>query len=362
MRKVLFFVFFLITVAVTAQQTAALKFVDPEINGSKYRISVRMYRTTGQTWKVGSGNYRMNYPISVLSNPILVTSSSMFLPAAGFANTPTTTGSNATTGLFTINPVLSNTALGIDFPAGDSLTLYTMEFDILSQSGLTNVANALVWRTTLNGSPNPRVTITSAAPVTAVTLTSAPNLSPLPIELLSFTGKAQGEVNSFRWDVASQANVSHFVVERSTDGVNNFREVTERVKAAGTTKSLMTYTAEDKNPISLGYYRMKSVDFDGTTSYSNVVSIDRRNTKFGVIDLSPNPTNDVVRINFESNTRGNIDFTVTDVTGRIVKTQNSFATLGNNTFVIDMTDLTSGTYFVSMTDGKNTSIEKVVKQ
>jgi hypothetical protein len=370
MRKILSFVFFFTALfSMEAQNNAVLKFVDPEVAGSKYRISVRLYRQTGQMWKVGSGNYRMNYPQTVIANPTVSATTSLFQPAAGFANTPTTTGSNASTGLFTYNPVLSSTTIGLDFPAGDSLTLYTIEFDILNAVGLSNVSNKLVWRTTLNASPNPRVAITTAAstsppviPVSAVTLTNAPDFAPLPIELLSFNGKAQGEVNTFRWEVASQTNVSHFVVERSLDGVNNFREVTERIKAAGTTTTQMTYSADDKKPISLGYYRLKAVDFDGSTNYSNVVAIDRRNTKFGVIEVAPNPTLDVVRVNFESNTRGDIQFMVTDVAGRILKTQSSFATVGNNYVVIDLTDLTSGTYFISMTDGNNTKVEKVVKQ
>lgn len=359
MRKVLSFIFFLFaTVYVFAQTTANIQFVNPEIIGSKYRITFRIVRAAGQTWNLGGGSYSLNYPHTIIQNPVIVNN----LHVSPSFSATTTQGSNFSTGTLRLNPTYASGTAGLTFPASNELDVLTIEWDILNLAGVTTLGNQLVWRYPSTAFANPRLAVTTATPINAITFTTFLPQNPLPIELLSFTGKAQGEVNSFRWDVASQVNVSHFVVERSTDGVNNFREVTERIKAAGTTNIQMTYTAEDKNPISLGYYRMKSVDFDGTTSYSNVVTIDRRNTKFGVIDLSPNPTNDVVRINFESNTRGNIDFTVTDVTGRIVKTQSSFATLGNNSFVIDMTDLTSGTYFVSMTDGKNTSVEKVVKQ
>lgn len=325
------------------------------------------------TPQFGLGNSNIRFNITTGTNCLDLANFSFVDFMDSNYSVTNTTGTNTATGLFSLNTVYNGAASAATFIAvtGDAIanTGGSKLFTLTIPTTCTNpTADAnLTWR--ISGA-NPKTTIVDHNKTTALSATAnttnttggANGLIALPIELLSFNGKARGEVNTFRWDVASQANVSHFVVERSVDGINNFREVSERVKAAGTTNSLMTYTADDKNPINLGYYRLKSVDFDGSTNYSNVITIDRRNTKFGMIDLSPNPTNDVVRINFESNTRGEIEFTVTDITGRIVKTQSSFASVGNNNIIIDMADLTVGTYFISMTDGKNTTVEKVVKQ
>jgi Secretion system C-terminal sorting domain len=80
---------------------------------------------------------------------------------------------------------------------------------------------------------------------------------------------------------------------------------------------------------------------------------------FNVNQNIPNPFDGSTTINFNAVGNGNIDFTVTDVLGRQVYDTNINATLGGNTFVFT-TDLANGTYFFSLSDGKNTVTKKMV--
>jgi hypothetical protein len=80
---------------------------------------------------------------------------------------------------------------------------------------------------------------------------------------------------------------------------------------------------------------------------------------FNVAQNIPNPFDGSTSINFNAVGNGNIDFTVTDVLGRQVYDTNINATLGSNTFVFT-TDLANGTYFFSLSDGKNTVTKKMV--
>jgi hypothetical protein len=83
------------------------------------------------------------------------------------------------------------------------------------------------------------------------------------------------------------------------------------------------------------------------------------NGSFNVSQNIPNPFDGSTTINFNATGNGNIDFTVTDILGRNVYDTNINATLGSNTFVFT-TDLANGTYFFSLSDGKNTVTRKMV--
>ena len=96
--------------------------------------------------------------------------------------------------------------------------------------------------------------------------------SPLPVVLTSFTGQASSTGNILRWTTASEANSDHFEVERSANG-QEFVKIGQ-LAAAGTTASAHSYQFTDAAaPAATSYYRLREVDFDGTTSYSPVVTL-----------------------------------------------------------------------------------------
>ncbi|RME38579.1 MAG: T9SS C-terminal target domain-containing protein [Deltaproteobacteria bacterium] len=96
---------------------------------------------------------------------------------------------------------------------------------------------------------------------------------PLPVELVSFTGKALPDRTVLlEWQTASEFNASHFVVERSADGGTSFEELGQ-VRARGGTVPT-DYSFLDKQPFNgVNYYRLREVDFDGTESHSPVVAV-----------------------------------------------------------------------------------------
>lgn len=132
-------------------------------------------------------------------------------------------------------------------------------------------------------------TVISAGTVsqfTAFTLASASAMNPLPVELLSFTAIARTDDVVLEWRTASERNCDHFVVERTTDGVD-FEEVL-RTPGAGNSTSMRTYEGLDRTPLSgLSYYRLKQVDLDGAVEYFDLVPVQFNAMKAVVY---PNPT------------------------------------------------------------------------
>ena len=97
------------------------------------------------------------------------------------------------------------------------------------------------------------------------------NPGPLPVVLTSFTGQAGSAGNVLRWTTASEANSAYFEVERSVDG-QEFAKIGQ-LAAAGTTSAARSYQFTDAAAAATSYYRLRQVDFDGTATYSSVVTL-----------------------------------------------------------------------------------------
>jgi hypothetical protein len=95
---------------------------------------------------------------------------------------------------------------------------------------------------------------------------------PLPVELVSFSGRYVGGQVQLSWVTASEKNSATFAVEHSADG-KRFVEVA-RVQAAGQASDRRSYSAADRTPQpGLNYYRLKQTDLDGSFTYSKVVAV-----------------------------------------------------------------------------------------
>jgi len=132
-------------------------------------------------------------------------------------------------------------------------------------------------------------TIITSAAVTAFspfTLASTNAENPLPVELVYFRASLTPEsMVSLEWLTASELNNEAFEVERSKDGFDF--SLIARISGAGTTTEQKEYALIDEQPLSgLSYYRLKQIDFDGTFTYSGLVSVRRGDDPFTVY---PNP-------------------------------------------------------------------------
>ena len=89
----------------------------------------------------------------------------------------------------------------------------------------------------------------------------------LPVSWLSFTVEKLNDAAILKWQTASEKNTQSFIVQRSSNGVN-WTDLAS-LNAAGENTQTNSYSYQDKNPFpGMNYYRIKSVDVDGKTSYS----------------------------------------------------------------------------------------------
>jgi hypothetical protein len=96
-------------------------------------------------------------------------------------------------------------------------------------------------------------------------------VAPLPVELAHFDVELKGEQAFITWQTLSELNHHYFEVQRSTDG-HHFEGLTQ-VAGAGDRFTPKDYQWTDFPLPGHNYYRLKQVDYDGTTTYSNTQSV-----------------------------------------------------------------------------------------
>lgn len=138
----------------------------------------------------------------------------------------------------------------------------------------------------------------------------------LPVELLHFTAAPVGSHVLLQWATASELNNAGFQVERSDDG-ERFEPIAE-VEGMGTTQQLTSYEAWDRSPLpGLSFYRLRQMDFDGTTTFSVVQLVE---IYADTLVAYPNPTEDLLHV---SGLEPEAIVEVIDPLGRVIHTARS---------------------------------------
>ncbi|QIL76038.1 T9SS type A sorting domain-containing protein [Hymenobacter sp. HDW8] len=140
-------------------------------------------------------------------------------------------------------------------------------------------------------------------------------ISVLPVTLTRFVGNwtTGGIAVNLKWSTATEVNNDHFLLERSANGIT-FEKIAQ-VAGAGNSTMLRNYVYTDASPLATStYYRLRQVDYDGTSTYSPIIFLDapERLTNWLVATSSPQ------HFTIQSQLDANSQFTVLDVTGRPV--------------------------------------------
>ena len=172
----------------------------------------------------------------------------------------------------------------------------------------------------------------------------------LPVSLVNFSASQQDKDVAVHFNTSTELHISHFNLQHSTDGISFTTIGTVKAKGSG------NYSFTDTKPTTgTNYYRLQSVDKDGTSSYSKIISVQLPIDNYQ-LKVYPNPAKDKVTI-----TGTHISSVkVMDNLGRVVKVV-SLKDATNPTF--SLSSLPAGNYHFSVqtTDGKN-RVTSLVKE
>lgn len=168
--------------------------------------------------------------------------------------------------------------------------------------------------------------------------TSITTSGTLPVSLASWEATPVSGKVKLQWTTSTEENTDRFIVERSAYG-SIFQPVAS-VKAAGNSASEISYETEDVHPLSgRSFYRLKTVDLDGSFSYAAirvVIISDKQTTR-----ILGNPVNDVLQLvtTIENN---KAVWTIVNAAGQVV----SNGRIASGRQKIDTSSLAAGQYWL----------------
>jgi Secretion system C-terminal sorting domain len=178
----------------------------------------------------------------------------------------------------------------------------------------------------------------------------------LPVELTTFNANVNKSTTKLAWQTASEKNNAFFAIERSVDG-DVFSKIGE-VKGNGTSTITQNYQYTDAAPVKgINYYRLRQVDFDGTEDVSKTVSVNFDGKGGSKAKVYPTLVSNLVNIELSSDAKTALS--VSDVTGRVILTQN---TEGAYYQTMNLGTLSSGLYFLNIRSNEGTETVKIYKQ
>lgn len=186
------------------------------------------------------------------------------------------------------------------------------------------------------------------------------NAGVLPVTLLSFTAKAEGNNSALVWKTANEINHARYEIQYSKDG-RGFAAAGMR-NAANTTGE-KTYSFVHENAAFIAgklFYRLKMISTNGAVTCSDIVIVRFGATNKLITDLYPTPTTGIVNIVSNASAFKPISIAVFDLSGRRLSTK-LLTNTGN--YTVDISLFAKGIYVLeaSLADGTKQQF-KIVKQ
>lgn len=169
----------------------------------------------------------------------------------------------------------------------------------------------------------------------------------LPVILKNFSASLDpaGSV-SLQWTTTLESHTSHFEVERSFDGT--LFGIISKVPAKGNSNSELKYVFLDQDPgESFTFYRIKIMDQDGRYEYSPTQKVSRQNRGLS-FSVNPNPVNTEFVLNVSGKAILNLELTLADQAGRIIKRFTAAKSRGELSQKFFLGDMAGGVYLLTI--------------
>lgn len=246
-----------------------------------------------------------------------------------------------------------------------------IRFDVSTLSGIGDASNVTVYRRSTVGSGAFTELSTSyesdADELVVATnefseFVFASNSESLPVELAGFDARTDGRAVQLTWQTASETSNAGFEVQRKAMQTENDSwtalDFVESKASSGTASGLTRYRFRDETPpfeAQRVAYRLKQVDTDGTTHFSEAVTVrvDRPH-RLALHTPYPNPTTGPATIRYALPRATEVRLVLYSALGRRVATLvNEQRSAGREELRLEGLDLASGTYLLRLTaDGQ----------
>ncbi len=156
-------------------------------------------------------------------------------------------------------------------------------------------------------------------------------LATLPVTFTSVKGYQLNNKISIDWNVENEINIAKYEIERSANGMDFINVSSTAVK--GGYNSNNSYSWIDDNPFAgINFYRIKSLDLDGSKKFSLIVKIVTGKSNTGSITIYPNPIKgNMVNLQFTNQLKGIYMVRMISNNGQMVYSGKIAVSSNNNT-------------------------------
>jgi len=186
----------------------------------------------------------------------------------------------------------------------------------------------------------------------------AENSSTLPVELVEFKAKCEPNFTLIQWTTASEINNDYFQLERSMNGFA-FEPVLQ-IEGAGNSNGIVKYTVDDNRFEHVVYYRLKQVDFDGTTHFSNIISASCDDQNDFYMSIQNESDQGFINATFSSIPGNSYTVRMVDVHGKTIYTTDIISDGQIVNLSIETNVFSSGIYVIHVSSSLNNHSQKIM--
>lgn len=161
----------------------------------------------------------------------------------------------------------------------------------------------------------------------------------LPVTLANFDAAQKSGKVTLNWNTILELSNDGFEIERRIGNGTYQKIAFVDSKAPGGNGTAYSYSFDDNTALPKGvtYYRLKQIDFDGRSTYSEIRAVRSANGTL-LLSVYPNPSRGTTNVAIPAGI-GAVDVTLTDFTGKSLQQWN-----GLNTTNLQLTNLKAGMY------------------
>lgn len=155
-------------------------------------------------------------------------------------------------------------------------------------------------------------------------------------------------------EVGKPLNVVMFAETSFNNVIQNFSDVEDKLESIKKNKKQVE-SCSCKCPITNFTYYKITPDTEEKNTTNNVLIVDK-------FTIAPNPTDGKFVVDFASKEKGALQFSIVDITGRIVKSETIYNFDGFYNKQINIENEAKGAYFIQFQIGSKMSTKKIVLQ
>jgi uncharacterized repeat protein (TIGR01451 family) len=172
-------------------------------------------------------------------------------------------------------------------------------------------------------------------------------MAPLPLIFTSIKATRKNKDILVEWTIENETNRKQYEVERSPDGIHFTKAA---LVVAANQKAIAYSWLDESASAGYNYYRIKSIDINGQTSFTPIVKVLATKTIPG-ITIYPNPIlNGMINLNFTNQPKGIYHASVINSSGQVIISKTFVHKEGSNTEILTLGNaLSHGIYQLKIT-------------